>query len=129
MHEKAKIDIFAYASKYIVDLLPIEQVEKDHTKNSIDATAEILKLIVHTQETKIAHIRAAAQLYNLDRVVAFPCVMQGGTRVLLKMYGGAIPSFCQHLKISLFSKNDIQLRAVYMTQMEQQYGVTLYEKQ
>lgn len=128
MHENEKINYLAHTTKLLIDLSNMEERKKEYAKFGIDVAAELLKLEVNAQKADIVRIQNAARFYNLDRVVAFPCIVQGEPRVLLRMYGGSIPWFCQHLNIPLFSENDVQLNPIYMTQMEQQYGVVLYER-
>ena len=128
MHENEKINYIAHTTKLLLDLSHMEERKKEYTKFGIDVLAELLKLEVNSRKSGIMSIQEAARFYNLDRVVAFPCIVQGEPRVLLRMYGGSIPGFCQHLNIPLFSENDVQLNTIYITQMEQQYGVVLYER-
>ena len=128
MHEKERIDYLAHVSKAIVELSPMKRTDKDQVKNNIDFAAELLKLVVKSRAPDIVQIQEAAQLYNLDRVVAFPCIVQGENRTFLRMYGDAIPAFCQYLGIPMLSENDIQANPIYISQMEQQYGVILYDR-
>lgn len=129
MHENEKINYIAHTSKLLLDLSHMEERKKEYAKFGIDVLAELLKLEVNSRKSGIMHIQETARFYNLDRVVAFPCVVQGESTVLLRMYGGSISAFCQHLKIPLFSEVDVQLNPIYTTQMEQQYGVVLYERE
>ena len=128
MHEIEKINYIAHTTKLLLDLSRMEERKKEYTKLGIDVLAELLKLEVNSRKSGIIRIQEAARLYNLDRVVAFPCVIQGETKVLLRMYGGSILSFCQNLNIPLFSENSVQLNQIYIAQMERQYGVVLYER-
>ena len=128
MYENEKINYIAHTTKLLLDLSHMEERKKEYTKFGIDVLAELLKLEVNARKCEIMRIQEAARFYNLDRVVAFPCVVQGETRVFLRMYGGAIPAFCQHLNIPLLSEGDVPVNPIYMTQMEQQYGVVLYER-
>ena len=128
MHEKEKINYIAHTTKLLLDLSHMEERKKEYAKFGIDVFAELLKLEVNAHKSGIMRIQEAARFYNLDRVVAFPCVVQGETRVLLRMYGGSIPAFCQHLNIPLFSESDVPANSIYISEMEQQYGVVLYER-
>ena len=128
MHENEKINYIAHTTKLLLDLSHMEERKKEYAKFGIDVLAELLKQEVNSRKSGIMRIQEAARFHNLDRVVAFPCVVQGETRVLLRMYGGAIPAFCQHLSIPLLSKNGVQLNPIYISEMEQQYGVVLYER-
>ena len=129
MHKNEKINYLANTTKLLIDISKMEERKKEYAKFGIDVVAELLKLEVNSRTPGIVYIQEAARLYNLDRVVAFPCVVRGGSTVLLRMYGGSIQAFCQHLKIHLFSEVDVQLNPIYMTQMELQYGVVLYERE
>lgn len=128
MHDKEKIDTIAYLGKSIVDMLPIEKMEKEKRKLDIDALAFLLKQCVMSSPLEIQQIQAAAQFYHLERVVAFPCMVNGENRTFFKMYGGSIAAFCEHLGIQQLSENDVQLNPIYISQMEQKYGVVLYEQ-
>ena len=128
MHENEKINYIAHTTKLLLDFSNMEERKKEYTKFGIDVLAELLKLEVNSRKSGIMRIQEAARFYNLDRVVAFPCIVQGEPRVLLRMYGGSIPTFCQHLNIPLFSESDVPANSIYISEMEQQYGVVLYER-
>ena len=128
MHENEKIDYLAHTTKRLLDFSHMEERKKEYAKFGIDVLAELLKLEVKSRRPDIVRIQGAARFYNLDRVVAFPCVVQGETRVFLRMYGGAIPAFCQHLNIPLLSEGDVPENPIYISEMERQHGVVLYER-
>lgn len=128
MHENEKINYIAHTTKLLLDLSHMEEPKKGYAKFGIDVLAELLKLEVNARKSEIMRIQEAARFYNLDRVVAFPCVVQGEPQVLLRMYGGSIQSFCQNLKIPLLSENGVQLNPIYISEMERQHGVVLYER-
>ena len=129
MHENEKIDYLAHTAKHLLDFSDIEEKKKAYVKLGIDVIAELLKLEVKSRRPDIVRIQEAARVYNLDRVVAFPCVVQGENMILFRMYGGSISAFCQNLNIPMFSENDVQLNPIYISQMEKQYGIVLYERQ
>lgn len=128
MHEKERIHYLAHISKAIVELIPMKRPDKDQAKNNIDFAAELLKLAVKSRTPYIVRIQEAAQRFDLDRIVLFPCIVHGESRLFIRMYGGKIPTFCQYLGIPLFSDSDVQANPIYISQMEQQYGVALYER-
>ena len=128
MHENEKINYIAHTTKLLLDLSHMEERKKEYTKFGIDVLAELLKLEVNSRKSGILRIQEAARFYNLDRVVAVPCVIQGESQVLLRMYGGSIPSFCRYLNISRPSENGVQLNPIYIAEMERRYGVVLYER-
>ena len=129
MHKNEKIDYLANTAKLLLDFSHMEERKKEYTKFGIDVLAELLKLEVKSCRSDIVRIQEAARFCNLDRVVAFPCIIQGENMVLFRMYGGSIPSFCQTLNIPLLSENGVQLNPLYISQMEAQHGVVLYERQ
>jgi hypothetical protein len=129
MHENEKIDYLAHTTKLLLDFSHMEERKKEYAKFGIDVLAELLKLEVKSRRLDIVHIQEAARFYNLDRVVAFPCTIQGENKFLFRMYGGSISAFCQHLNIPMFSENDVHLNPIYISQMENQYGIVLYERQ
>ena len=128
MHENVKINYIAHTTKLLLDLSHMEERKKEYAKFGIDVLAELLKLEVNTRKSGIMRIQEAARFYNLDRVVAFPCAVRGENMVFLRMYGGAIPAFCQHMNIPLFSESDVPANPIYISEMERQYGVVLYER-
>lgn len=128
MHENEKINYIAHTTKLLLDLSHMEERKKEYTKFGIDVLAELLKLEVNSRKSGFLRIQEAARFYNLDRVVAVPCVIQGESQVLLRMYGGSIPSFCRYLNISRLSENGVQLNPIYIAEMERRYGVVLYER-
>ena len=129
MHENEKIDYLAHTTKLLLDFSHMEERKKEYAKFGIDVLAELLKLEVKSRRPDIVRIQDAARFYNLDRVVAFPCIIKGENKVLFRMYGGSISAFCQNLNIPMFSENDVQLNPLYISQMEKQYGIVLYERQ
>lgn len=129
MYENEKIDYLAHTTKLLLDFSHMEERKKEYAKFGIDVLAELLKLEVKSRRPDIVRIQEAARFYNLDRVVAFPCIIQGENKVLFRMYGGSISAFCQNLNIPMFSENDVQLNPLYISQMEKQYGIVLYERQ
>lgn len=128
MHENEKINYVVHTTKLLLDLSHMEERKKEYTKLGIDVLAELLKQEVNSRKSGIMRIQEAARFYNLDRVVAFPCVVQGESRILLRMYGGSIPSFCQYLGIPLLAEKSVQLNPIYISEMERQYGIVLYER-
>ena len=99
MHEKEKVNALAYGAKWVVKRLDCNQEEKQFANSVIDLTAEALKLAVAVKDAAVERIRAAARLNNLDRVVVFPCFIEGKIQLCYRMHGGYIPAFCQQLGI------------------------------
>ena len=129
MYKDEKISVLANISKIAVDCSLMTHEKKEFVKNSIDIVAELIKMEVRAEEDTIRRIQDAARYFDLDRVVAFPCIVHGKNSVLFRMSGGAIPLFCRYMGFSQLSENDIPVSPIYIAQMEQQYGVVIYERQ
>lgn len=128
MHEKLKIDILAHVSKEVVESLYIEKHKKDAWKLGIDGTAEALKLYVDLQQAHIEKIRISAFRHNLDRVVLFPCAVNGSELLFLRMYGGAVAEFCAELGIQQIQSDSLKVNPIYLDTMEHQHGIVLYDR-
>ena len=128
MHERLIINGFAYGAKWIVKNIDCDPKDKLFADSVIDLTVESLKLAISARDAAVEHIRAAARLYNLNRVVVFPCFIEGNIQLCYRMHGGYIPAFCQQMGIRLLTDTDIQLNPTHITQMEQHHGVVLYER-
>ena len=127
MNKSQKIDVLAHCSKLVLDLVPMEEKSREWTKVGIDLSAEVLKCVV-LNDDDVQQIRHAAKHHGLDQVIAFPCVIQGQKIEFLRMYGGAISDFCRQLGIQQISENTVPVDLEYLTQMERQYGVVLYDR-
>ncbi|MBQ5866963.1 MAG: hypothetical protein IIW56_09850 [Oscillospiraceae bacterium] len=128
MHEKMIIDNLAYGAKWVVANLDLDQEDKQLADSIIELTVASMKLAVTAKNTEIVNIQVTARLYNLDRVVVFPCFIGGEIQLCYRMHGGYIPMFCQQVGIRLLTDSVEQLNPDYIAQMEQQYGVILYER-
>lgn len=128
MHEKLKIDILAHVSKEVVESLYIAKHKKDAWKLGIDGTAEALKLYVDLQQAHVEKIRISAFRHNLDRVVLFPCVVNGSELLFLRMYGGAVTEFCAELGIQQIQSDSLKVNPIYLDTMEHQHGIVLYDR-
>lgn len=128
MHEKLKIDILAHLGKEMVDSLYIEKYKKDAWKLGIDGTAEALKLYVDLRQAHIEKIRISAFRHNLDRVVLFPCAVNGSKLLFLRMYGGAVTEFCAELGIQQIQRDSLKVNPIHLDTMEHQHGIVLYDR-
>ena len=128
MHERLIINGFAYGAKWIVKNIDCDPKDKLFADSVIDLTAESLKLAISARDATVEHIRADARLYNLDRVIVFPCLIEGKIQLCYRMHGGYIPAFCQQMGIRLLTDTDIQLNPARISQMEQCHGIVLYER-
>ena len=128
MGKREIIDCVAFGGKLAVELSNMEESEKEEWRYGIDAAATILKKGV--QDSPVAQqVRETARQYDLDRIVAFPCLINGIWVVLFRMYGREVFSFCQHAGIQLISESNIPMELSYLSELEKQYGSVLYERQ
>lgn len=128
MHEKLIINNIAYGAKWIVKNLDLDQEDKLFADSVIELTAESIKLAAAARDAMVERLQASARFHNLDRVVVFPCFIRGKIQLCYRMHGGYIPAFCQQVGIYLLTDTGIQLNPDYISKMEQQYGVVLYER-
>ena len=130
MYLNKSIDPLANASKLLLTSLPIRQETRDIITMSIDAASIALKLqeLIQANTPEVALIRSTAAKNELNRVVVFPCRIQGEDRVFFRMIGGNISSFCEALRIQLISDHNMQAEPSYIAHMERQYGRVLYER-
>lgn len=122
------IDSCVFLGKAAVDLSNMEENEKEEWRCGIDAAAAVLKKGV--QESPVAQqMRETARQYDLDRIVAFPCLINGIWVVLFRMYGREVFPFCQCAGIQLISESSMPMELSYLSELEKQYGSVLYERQ
>ena len=128
MGKREIIDCVAFGGKLAVELSHMKESEKEEWRCGIDAAATILKKGV--QESPVAQqMRETARQYDLDRIVAFPCLINGIWVVLFRMYGREVFPFCQCAGIQLISESNIPMAASYLFELEKQYGIVLYDRQ
>ena len=122
------IDSCVFLGKAAVDLSNMEENEKEEWRCGIDAAAAVLKKGV--QESPFAQqMRETARQYDLDRIVAFPCLINGIWVVLFRMYGREVFPFCQCAGIQLISESSMPMELSYLSELEKQYGIVLYKRQ
>lgn len=122
------IDSCVFWGKAAVDLSNMEENEKEEWRCGIDAAAAVLKKGV--QESPVAQqMRETARQYDLDRIVAFPWLINGIWVVLFRMYGREVFPFCQCAGIQLISESSMPMELSYLSELEKQYGSVLYERQ
>lgn len=122
------IDSCVFLGKAAVDLSNMEENEKEAWRCGIDAAAAVLKKGV--QESPVAQqMRETARQYDLDCIVAFPCLINGIWVVLFRMYGREVFPFCQCAGIQLISESSMPMEISYLSELEKQYGSVLYERQ
>lgn len=133
------INLAAIGGKLSVESTSLDRSTKERIKSGFDFLADIAK---HTQISHqssfsvmgfplnaIYTIKIAAQMHNLNRVVIFPCPVNGVFISCIKMEGGNIPAFCQTLGQTLLDKSAINADEATQERLIEQYGVILYQKE
>lgn len=73
-------------------------------------------------------IKVAAQKHGLDRVMLFPCPVNGIIVPCFKMEGGNIAAFCQEIGQPLLEKSAVNASDTEQESLAQEYGVILYQR-
>lgn len=73
-------------------------------------------------------IKIAAQKHGLERVVLFPCPVNGTIIRCFQMEGGDIAAFCQAIGQPLLKKSDISASETEQERLLHEYGVILYQR-
>lgn len=73
-------------------------------------------------------IQAAAQKHGLDRVVLFPCPVNGAIIPCFKMEGGDIAAFCQATGQPLLEKSAVNANETEQERLIHEYGIILYQR-
>ena len=128
MQREEEFYLFKNCTNFLIDLVPMTYEERNCAKNSVDLAAELLKTKLNMKEATIARIQSVACYFKLDRVVVYPCLLQGEYNELWHMSGGDIPLFCQHIGIALLSEYDGLVSPAYLALLKQHHGVVLYKR-
>ena len=127
MHEKEKIDILANGTKLLLDVLPLKEETRSDAREIVRITAEVLKCSIEARTTAVQTAQEAASVCGINRVVVFPCILNGRVQCLVRMYGGDIAAFCRMTNITLISDYCI-FASPEIKDAEREYGVVLYER-
>ena len=120
-----KVDKLANSVKIAVTFSPMQKDTKDFINLTIDGSVTLYKL---QQEAAKNRIRELACRYHLNRVVFFPCNLNGRQYIAFRLYGGEISAFCQALGLTLYKECDLTISWSYFNRMEQQHGTVIYER-
>ena len=128
MHMADNIDFIAFGGKCFIEFSHLDREVKELAKAGVDLTAKIAKEKLEEQAKQTKDLVAIAQACGLQRVVAFPCTVQGMPAILYKMYGGNIPQFCKQMGITSFSQDQYPIIWNSAMQQADSDGIILYEK-
>lgn len=130
------INLMALSGKIAVESTPINRYAKEATKTGIDWVADIAK---QTQERNqinfsvaglslgdIRAIKTAARTYALERVILYPCVVNGSWTVCIGADGGNINAFYNALGTESLKKSSITSSCDEQDSLFAEYGVTLF---
>lgn len=131
------IDIIALSAKLGIESTSMNPWGKEGLKALIEQEAtSAKKQLVQQQDftvmglplNAVNAIKIAAQKHGLDRVVLFPCPVNGIIIRCFKMEGGDIAAFCQAIGQPLLKKSDINASETEQERLIHEYGVILYQK-
>lgn len=129
MYKNEPIDRLAHLGESIVDILPIKESTKIKRKLDIGAMSFAVKAWLNSSNNRSWSLQEMARHFDLDRIVWFPCMIDGELKEFFRMQGGDIPAFCQCAGIQLIRESSVLLALDYISKMEKEYGVVIYEKQ
>lgn len=127
MHNNEKFDRLGLVGKLVVDFSSMDELRKMKWKFGIDIAVDFLKMIAG-DSPYVQQIRRTAQQCNLERVVAFQCLVNGEEKLLFKLSGGDTLAFCQHMGIQALPEKTAPMVLPYVSEVNEQYGVVLYER-
>lgn len=131
------IDLIALSAKLGIESTSMNWWGKQGLNALIDSEAANAKRrLVQQQDftvmglplNAVNAIKIAAQKHGLDRVVLFPCPVNGIIIRCFKMEGGDIAAFCQAIGQPLLKKSDINASETEQERLIHEYGVILYQK-
>lgn len=131
------IDFIAMGGKLGIESTSMNRWGKEGLKALIDyGAAETKRQLVRQQDftvmglplSAVQTIKEAAQKHGLDRVVLFPCPVNGMIMPCFKIEGGDIAAFCQTTGQYLLEKTAVNATADEQESLINEYGVILYQR-
>lgn len=132
------IDLMAFGGKLAVESTSMKPWPKEGIKLGIDIVANMLKDVqLHSAATfsvmglsleQIQFVKLAAKKHDLDRIVVFPCPVNGLIIPCIRMEGGNVAAFCKMVGTSVFPKASINVEESEQNTLIEQYGIILYQK-
>lgn len=131
------IDIIALSAKLGIESTSMNPWGKEGLKALIEHEAtNAKKQLVQQQDftvmglplNAVNAIKIAAQKYGLERVVLFPCPVNGIIIRCFQMKGGDIAAFCQAIGQPLLEKSSVNASESEQESLIQEYGVILYQR-
>ncbi len=131
------IDLIALSGKVGIESTSMNRLAKEGLKTLIDCEASNVKKQLFLQQNftvmglplnGVNIIKSAAQQCDLDKVVLFPCSINGTVIPCFKMYGKDIATFCQIIGLPLLKKSDVDVNEGELESLIKEYGVILYQR-
>lgn len=131
------IDLITLSGKLGIEATSMNRFAKEGLKALIDCEASNTKNQLYLQQNFtvmglplncINIIKSAAQQCGLDKVVLFPCPVNGTIIPCFKMNGGDIVGFCQMIGQPILKKSDVDVNEDEMESIINEYGVILYQQ-
>lgn len=131
------IDLIALSAKLGIESTSMNWWGKQGLNALIDCEAANAKrqfvqqqnfMVMGLSLNAVNAIKVAAQKYGIDRVVLFPCPVNGTIIPCFKMEGGDIAAFCQAIGQPLLEKSAVNASDTEQESLAQEYGVILYQR-
>lgn len=132
------IDLIALSGKIGIESTSMNRFAKEGLKALIDCQASNTKNQLFLQQNftvmglslnDVNIIKSAARQYGLDKVILFPCSVNGTIIPCFKMEGGDIVAFCQMIGQPMLKKSDVDINEDKLESLINECGVILYQRQ
>lgn len=131
------IDLIALSGKLGIEATSMNRFAKEGLKALIDCEASNTKNQLYLQQNFtvmglplncINIIKSAAQQCGLDKVVLFPCPVNGTIIPCFSMEGENTVAFCQMIGQPMIKKTDVDINESELENLINGYGVILYQR-
>lgn len=130
------INIAAFGGKIAVESSSLNRCAKEGIKFGIDFVAECAKQAQQLQQCNysimglsfeaVQKIKAAAITYGLDRVILYPCIVNGRCIACLGADGGNSSAFFNMIGTEPIDKSIVNSSTTEQESLFNQYGIILY---
>lgn len=132
----ATINLMAHSSKLAVESTSLNRYAKEGIKLDIDFASDMAKRTQPFQQQNfsvmglslenVQAIKTVARANGLERVILYPCVVNGRWTACLGMSGGNVDGFCKGIGIALLEKSSINSTPTEQDSLFREYGITLF---
>ena len=128
MRENEKMKYVTALGKAIIEMTPMDRESKDWVQLGLDIAKTAAEPAVNKPFPEVVRMQNAAKEYDLERVVVFPCVVEGLRVPVIRMYGGDIAAFCKHLGIILLAESECGASGANIQKLEALCGIEIYKR-